>query len=163
MVSQKNYNCTNAITEITEYNRQEINKRNRGYICFIDLKKNELTQLNHERLLAKLKLYGFRGHIVHRIQNYLQNRNQYAFHQSKNYSLSTVTTGVPQGSVLDPFVLLQYINDLPDCIPEVRIALFADDISMYNFGPNANDEICNDGKTARSWFRDHKLTNNTNK
>ena len=32
---RKKFNCTNAITEITEYKRQEINKR--SYTCFIDL------------------------------------------------------------------------------------------------------------------------------
>ena len=126
MVSEKNYNCTNAITEITEYIRKEIDKRNRGYICFIDLKK-VFDTIDHEVLLAKLEMYGFRGPIFHLIQNYLQNRNQYVFHQGKNSSLSTVTTGVPKGSILGPFLFLLYINDLPDCIPESWIALFADD------------------------------------
>ena len=72
---RKNYNCSNAITEITEHIRQECDKRNRGYICFIDLKK-AIDTIDHEVLLAKLELYGLRGPIFHLIQNYLQNRNQ---------------------------------------------------------------------------------------
>ena len=70
---------------------------------------------------------------------------------------------MPQGSIVGPFLFLLYINDLPECIPESRIALFADDTSLYNFGPKANDEICNDVRTARSRFKDNKMTINTDK
>ena len=91
---RKNYNCTNAITELTEYIGQKIDKRNRGSLCFIDLKK-AFDTIDHEVLLPKLEMYGFCGPIFHVIQNYLQNRNQYVFHQGKNSSSSTVTTGVP--------------------------------------------------------------------
>ena len=85
--------------------KQLIDKRNRGYICFIDLKK-AFDTIDHEVLLAKLEMYGFRGPIFHLIQNYLQNRNQFVFHHGKNSSLSAVTTGVPQGSILGPFLSL---------------------------------------------------------
>ena len=60
---RKNYNCTNATTELTENIRQEIGKRNRGYVCFIDLKK-AFNSMDHGLLLlllAKLELYGFPG------------------------------------------------------------------------------------------------------
>ena len=69
---------------------------------------------------------------------------------------------MPQGSIVGSFLFLLYINDLQECIPESRIALFADDTSLYNFGPKANDEICNDVQTARSRFKDNKMTINTN-
>ena len=61
--------------------------------------KKTFDTIDHEPLLAKLEMYGFRGPILHLIENYCQNCNQYVFHQIKNSSLSTVTTRVPQGSI----------------------------------------------------------------
>ena len=125
--------------------------------------KKAFDTIDHELLLAKLELHGFRGPILHLIQNYLQNRNQSLFHQDKNTSLSTVTTGVPQGSFLGPFLFLLCINDLPDCIPESSCALFADNTSLYNFGHKAKDKICNNVKIATSWSKDNKLIINNDK
>ena len=66
-----------------------------------------------------------------------------------------------QRSILGPFLFLLYFNDLPDCIPKSRIALFADDTSLNKLGSKANDEVCNEVKTARSWFKESKLTIHT--
>ena len=125
--------------------------------------KKAFDTVDHELLLAKLEVYGFRGPIFHLTQNHLQNRNQYVFHQCKNCCLSTLTTAVSQGSIIGRFLFLLYINDLPDCFSESRIAMFADDTSLYNFGPKANDESFNDVETMSRCFKDNKLTLNTDK
>ena len=44
----------------------------------------------------------------------------------------TVTSGVPQGSLLGPLFFIVYINDLPGVISkDSSIALYADDSKMY--------------------------------
>ncbi len=41
------------------------------------------------------------------------------------------SSGVPQGSVLGPLLLLLFVNDLPDLL-EAKILLFADDVKLIS-------------------------------
>ena len=49
-----------------------------------------------------------------------------------------INSGVPQGSVLGPLLILMYINDLPDGITSI-CNMFADDTSFFSKALDVNE------------------------
>ena len=84
----------------------------------------------HQRLLLKLASYGICGQTLTWIKSFLSNRTQTTVVGGCQSEVCSVTSGVPQGSVLGPLLFLIYINDLPDNISS-KIRLFADDCIIY--------------------------------
>ena len=68
--------CADAIMLVTEYMRDEIDKKSSGQACFLDLQK-AFDTLDHDILLTKLYEYGFRGEVIILLRSYLSDRVQY--------------------------------------------------------------------------------------
>ena len=85
--------------------------------------------------MRKVYNLGFRGPISELLKRYLGYRCQYVEKDGRNSKLQEIKTGVPQGSVLGPFLILLYYNDLPEiCGNDADIALFAGDTSPIKKG-----------------------------
>ena len=154
--------CAQAITKITDYMRRELDQKSSGQVCFIDLQK-AFDSLNHEILLEKLKNYGYRGPIHIILADYLSERFQYVSIRKTNSPSREIRTGVPQGSILGPFLFLVYINDLPDVCQKSEIAIFADDTSIVKAGKTDDCSVQNELETLTDWFNYYKLSINTSK
>ena len=74
--------------------------------------------------------YGIRGKIYKWDKEFLTNRSQKVVVDGQFSSTKSVTSDVPQGSVLGPILFGIYINDLPD-VKQCSIKLFADDSNLY--------------------------------
>ena len=99
--------------------------------AYMDFRK-AFDTVPHQRLLTKLKNYNINGPILSWITSFLNNRSQFVkINNSVSESL-TVTSGVPQGSVLGPTLFIYFINDLPNVVQNSSIKIFADDTKVYN-------------------------------
>ena len=82
-------------------------------------------------LINKLANYGIRGSLLNWFSHYLHGRQQRVTTLGATSSKKTVSSGVPQGSILGPILFLLYVNDLPDAVENSKVACFADDTKIF--------------------------------
>ena len=84
----------------------------------------------HNRLLQKLEFYYIQGDVLKWTSVFLKSRYQCVVVEGQRSGTFSVDSGVPQGTVLGPLLLLLHINDLPSVVSS-QVRLFADDCLMY--------------------------------
>ena len=94
-------------------------------ILYLDFAK-AFDKVPHHLLIKKLESFDVGGNILLPLHSYLEDRKQFVKIGNCYSSLEYVTSGVPQGFILEPLLFLIFINDLPDAKPDTEGFGFAD-------------------------------------
>ena len=118
-----------ALIKVSDHSLSNMDKGLVSVVIFLDLAKAFHTE-KHSLLINKLKALGVNGINLDWFQwfaSYLDCRQQQVFYNGELSATQSITTGVPQGSVLVPLLFLVYVNELPNNIRENSRSMFADD------------------------------------
>ena len=163
---RKKHSTNLAITHFYETILEHRDSNLLASSVFLDLAK-AFDTVNHEILLSKLSRYGVRRILLKLLESYLINRYQYveAGGCCKSVTLP-ITVGVPQGSVLGPFLFLVYINDFANCFENAQLVLYADNAVLINKSTTLSGLIAKTQtnlNAAIEWTRSNALAFNSNK
>ena len=130
---------------------------------YLDFQK-AFDTVPHKRLLCKLKGYGIDGNLLNWIGDFLSGRTQHVSINNQSSNKVSVSSGVPQGSVLGPSLFIYFINDLPDFCDSL-INIFADDTKVYTPISSPNDccKLQNTINMLTDWSDKWLLKFNTSK
>lgn len=85
----------------------------------------------HDALRHKIFSLDFPMYLVKIISSFLENRTAFVSFNNIASSYYSIPAGVPQGSLLSPFLFNIFINDIP--IPKnCKIAIYADDTALLS-------------------------------
>ena len=123
------YSTELALSELVDRIYTDLDEKQLA--IFIDLSK-AFDTIDHTILISKLEHYGVENNELQWFISYMHNRQQYVEIENIKSTTETITTGVPQGSILGPLLFLIYINDLALASTKFSPIMYADDTTLLN-------------------------------
>lgn len=120
--------CLTNLLDFFEYITCELDGGNNVDIIYLDFSK-AFDTVPHHRLISKLKAHGLHEEVIKWVKNWLSDRRQRVSVDGELSNWTSVSSGVPQGSVLGPILFLIYVNDL-DIGLVSKLNKFADDCKL---------------------------------
>lgn len=161
----KGKSTSDAICDLVKTVTNSLNCDEKCIAVFLDLAK-AFDTVPHDRLIYKLRKYGFRGKAGDLLSSYLNNRYQKVRIGQAESSYLGVKVGIPQGTVLGPILFLLYVNDLFNLQIDGKFISYADDTAVLFRGSNLGTVQCSVGKglaQIKEWLRVNLLTLNLSK
>ena len=114
------HSAETALMRIHNDIAQSIDSRRSVLLVLLDLSA-AFDTINHNTLLRRLSGYGLTGDVLAWLTSYLCNRTCVVREKSGVSELETMTTGVPQGTVLGPRLFSAYIAPLTTLLQKHNI------------------------------------------
>ena len=100
------------------------------------------------------------------LQSYLTQKQQIVECNGFQSDSLEIKIGIPQGSVLSPFLFSVYINDLPLCTDMFNMIMYADDTTLFcdiNNIPDVEHSLNAELSKITDWLASNKLSLDANK
>ena len=123
--------------------------------------------VDFETLIRKLHQLNFSKSSLLILSSYLSNRKQFVQINDKESKKLTVLNGVPQGSILGPFLFNIYVHDM-SANTDAECIQYADDTSLYRHTKPRElaecvEKVNNDVKNIQTWSQSQNLLFNAKK
>ena len=136
---RNNHSTIQQVLRITEKATFGFNKNKSTGMVLLDIEK-AFDSVWGNALVHKLLALKFPLYLVKLIKSFLNNRKAFVEHMGSSSSTFDIPAGVPQGSILAPFLFNVFINDIKkpkDC----DIFIFADDTALTYQASWKNDKL----------------------
>jgi len=167
---QKLHSTETALLKILDDLYRIVDSTNAAVLIGLDLSA-AFDTIDHCVLIDRLReTFGVSGVALRWLQSYLADRTQCVKVGSEQSPTSTVTVGVPQGSVLGPFLFSAYVSPIANIISShgVKFHQYADDTQLYTAIKSQTDqqslnnlELCS--CAIRDWFISNGMLLNPDK
>ena len=97
------YSTELALSELVDRIYTDLDEKQVPISIFIYLSK-AFDTIGHTILISKLERYGVENNELQWFISYMHNRQQYVEIENTKSTTETITTGVPQGSILGPLL-----------------------------------------------------------
>lgn len=123
------HSCQTQLLQAVDDWAQSINNYSSTHAIFLYFSQ-AFDTVPHQSLLLKPESCGIHGHLLEWFRAFLTDRKQRVCIDHCYSDWTSVSSGVPLGSILGPLLFIIYIDDLGRNIKS-KIRLFADDCVLY--------------------------------